>query len=639
MTDEAEERRARIENARLDWDADAPRSVFFDDIYFSGDGAAEAEHVFLHGNGLGARFGAARRFAIGELGFGTGLNFLATWRLWDETAKPEGALLSYFSVEKFPMGADDLQRAHHAWPALGSRAARLRALLPPPVRGVHMLAPAPDIRLILAYGEARDMLAGAEAGVDAWFFDGFSPAKNPDMWRTDIFAEAARLSRPGATFATFTVAGDVRRAAVSAGFSIEKRPGFGRKKEMLAGAIVEPPCAPKRAPWFENASKRPLEPGASIAIIGGGIAGASLAFEASRAGLIPTIIDPQGLAAGASGNPAGLIMPRLDLGDAVGARFFLAAYLHTIRLLSELSGSVFNPCGVLLGAADEAGRARQEKLRAEAPLPAGWMEARENGLFFPQAGIADPPAYVRALVGETALIRARAARLFHEDGPAIQFEDASRRGFDAVILANGLGALDFVEARSLPLSGVAGQIDFFPEAETPPHAIAFGPYTAPAPQGGLVIGATYDKVTHREKPAPSRIATKSNIEAVRAFAPKIAARLVAGEAHPRASLRCQTPDRLLVAGPLPELGVYGAVYDDLRLGVKKDYPAGEMTPGVYILSGLGSRGLVTAPLAAAMLIAEMTGAPAPVGYKIAEALHPARFFIRDLKRARIVRKA
>lgn len=303
-------------------------------------------------------------------------------------------------------------------------------------------------------------------------------------------------------------------------------------------------------------------------------------------------------------------------------------------------GSVFKQSGVILGASDEGERERQQKILAAAPLPEGWMEARAQGLFFPQAGVADPGKFVRALAGGAERVMARATKLVRGNGGvAVEFDNGSRRAFDAVILANGVAALSFVEARSLPLSAVAGQVDWFPDAEAPAQAIAFGPYAAPAPQGGLVIGATYEKLAPGAAPSVSRAATAANIEAVKTFAPDIAAPLKMEEARSRASLRCQTPDRLPVAGPLPDAGFFGAAYDDLRFGCKKNYPPGEMTPGVFILSGLGSRGLVTAPLAAAMIIAEMTNAPAPVDHKIAEALHPARFFIRDLKRARIMRKA
>lgn len=636
---------ARLRTAQIDWTDGAPRSAAFGDVYFSGDGAAEAGHVFLQGNDLAARFAQGGCFAIGELGFGTGLNFLKTWALWNAATKPSRARLRFFSVEAFPLGAADMERAHAAWPDLSPLASRLRAAMPPAVGGVHQVDIAEDVTLVLAYGEAGAMLQRVEGGVDAWFLDGFSPAKNPDMWRTEVLAGVARLSRPNASLATFTVAGEVRRTLASVGFAVEKRAGFGRKKEMLAGHIGAPPRLSARAPWFQDAKPRLLAPGAKIAIIGGGIAGASIAREARRAGLKPVIFDPQGLAAGASGNPAGIVMPRLDLGETAASQFFVAAYLHVIRLLKELNGvtTFFNPCGVLLGASDDADRERRRKILEANLLSEGWIEARTDGLFFPQAGVVSPPEFVAALAGATPVIKSKVTRIVSGDDPAVVLVDGSRCGFDAVILANGIDALSFVEARSLPLTPSAGQIDWFPSARAPDCAIACGPYVAPAPNldgksGGLIIGATYEKIAAGAPASASRAATEENIAAVARFAPELAAALRPQDSQSRAALRCQTPDRLPVAGPLPDLAFFGGAYDDLRLGRQRDYPPAEMIPGVFILSGLGSRGLVTAPLAAAMIVAEMTGAPSPVSHEIAEALHPARFFIRDLKRAQTIRK-
>ncbi|MBI1365683.1 MAG: bifunctional tRNA (5-methylaminomethyl-2-thiouridine)(34)-methyltransferase MnmD/FAD-dependent 5-carboxymethylaminomethyl-2-thiouridine(34) oxidoreductase MnmC [Alphaproteobacteria bacterium] len=630
------EHSGRLEGADIDWETGAPRSRRFGDIYFSGDGEAEAEHIFLAGNDLETRFRSARRFRIGELGFGTGLNFLKTWELWERTA-PAGATLFYVTVEKFPLCEEDLARAHAAWPHLAARAARLRAVLPPPAAGLHCIEIAPRIVLMPALGEAGEILARLRSGIDAWYFDGFAPSKNPAMWSQEIFREAARLSAPGATFATFTVAGEARRALTAAGFAVEKRPGFGRKKEMLAGRIENPAPPAPRAPWFENARPRWLETGARIAVIGGGVAGASLAHAARNAGLIATIIEKDALAAGASGNPAGLIMPRLDLGEDAAARFFRLAYLHTVRLLKDL-GAPFEQCGVLLCAKDKAERERQEKIFKARLLPESWIELRDEGLFFPQAGVVDPAKFVAVLAGGAETVRARAIRIAHEhEKPVVALENGERRDFDAVILANGVEALAFDAARTLPLAAIVGQVDFFPDAPSIAHAIACGAYAAPAPGGGLVIGATYQKRARGEEPVPSRAATAENIEVVAQFAPEAAAHLRAEASAPRASLRCQTPDRLPLVGPLPDVDYYGAVYDDLRLGVKSDYPPGEMLPDLYILSGLGSRGLVTAPFAAAQMIAGLAGAAVDVD--IAEALHPARFFIRELKRARTMRKA
>ncbi|MGE0409573.1 MAG: FAD-dependent 5-carboxymethylaminomethyl-2-thiouridine(34) oxidoreductase MnmC, partial [Amphiplicatus sp.] len=366
-----------------------------------------------------------------------------------------------------------------------------------------------------------------------------------------------------------------------------------------------------------------------------------------RAGLRPTIFDPEGLAAGASGNRAGLVMPRLDLGGGAGARFFLLSYLHTIRLLTSLSKDpsekdLFNACGVLLGATRDEEHERHKKLLAENTAPPDHVRPHDRGLFFPQAGVVDPRKFVAALADGTSVIRRRVVAIERasllekgeESRLALRLDNHSRAACDAVVIANGTEALAFLEARALPLAAVAGQIDWFPKAAAPASALAFGPYAAPAPEGGLLIGATYRKGAA----AVSRAASEENIRALAAFAPEIAARLDPADAIPRAAMRCQTPDRLPVAGPLPDLGFYAAAYEGLRDGRVASAP-GRMIPGVFILSGLGSRGLVTAPLAAAMLIAEMTGAIAPLPADIAEALHPARFFIRDLKRTRKIRKA
>jgi tRNA 5-methylaminomethyl-2-thiouridine biosynthesis bifunctional protein len=625
-----------IEFASVDWEAGAPRSIFFDDIYFSGAGAAETRHVFLDGNALEARFPGAARFTIGELGFGSGLNFLSAADLWRRLRRP-GATLHFLSVEKFPLCAEDLRRAGAAWPQFADGVEALARAYPPPVAGLHHLRFEDGVTLTLGLGDAALLFSRCEACVDAWFLDGFSPAKNPEMWSDAIFREVARLSAPGATAATFTVAGAVRRGLEAAGFKTEKRAGYGRKREMLTAAIDAPPRGSKRAPWFP-AAKTALAPGARVAVIGGGVAGASLADAAAAAGLQATIIDPAGLASGASGNPAGLIMPRLDLGDGAASRFFIAAYLHALatlaRLERETGAALFNACGVAQPSLSESDRQWAEKVLAARLAPPTLVTRRDDGLFFPRAGVVDPVAYVAALARGAELIKASAVSIdAGAEGVRVRLASADAVEAGAAVIANGADALRLAQARTLPLARIAGQVDWFKDAPALEIAHAFGPYAAPAPGGGAVIGATYDKIADGQEPQTSVAATRSTIEAVAAALPGLARSLSALRSAPRASIRCQTPDRLPVAGPAPDFHFYGAAYDRLRTGGARDYPDGAVVPNVYFLTGLGSRGLVTAPLCAAMIVAEMTGAPAPVAHDIAEALHPARFFIRDLKRA------
>lgn len=626
-----------IDHAKVDWDANAPRSIFFDDIYFSGDGVAEARHVFADGNALAERFQTASHFTIGELGFGTGLNMLVAWDMWRRTAKPAGARLELLSFEKFPLASAQFSRAHQAWPQFASLSDRLIASAPPMIEGAYRATLERGVALTLVLGDARDWLSRIDARVDAWFLDGFAPAKNPDLWTPEIFSEIALLSKPGATAATFTVAGGVRSAMQDAGFSIAKRAGFGRKREMLTARLDASPEKSRRAPWFANANLKPLSAGAAIAVIGGGVAGASLAHEIRRSGMIATIIDPDGLAGGASGNPAGLIMPRLDFDDSPPARYFRAAYAQALATIAELERdggrSFFNPCGVHLRPVDDEDRDRQAKILAARLLPTEFAAALDDGIFFPQAGVIDPVAYCAALIGDAPILHRKAMAISSTDEAAmVSLEGGDRISFDAAIIANGRDALRFVSARSLPLDGVLGQIDVFPDAPAPLHASVFGQYAGPAPGGGVVIGATYRRVGADIAPAATMASTLENIDAVRGALPSLAASLHPDAARSRAGIRCQTPDHLPVAGPAPDWNFYGGAYDDLRLGKLRDYPDGQVAPRLYILTGLGSRGLVTAPYTASMMIAEMIGAP--FEREIADALHPARFFIRDLKRSR-----
>lgn len=626
----------KIRTAKVDWVADAPRSILFGDIYFSGEGLAETQHVFLDGNDLERRFADARRFGIGELGFGSGLNFLAAATLWRRRRRP-GARLDYLAIEKHPLTRSDLERVQSAWPALNPLSEALRRDYPPPVAGFHRLCFGADLVLTLVFGEAQAALHACEASVDAWFLDGFAPAKNPDMWTDAIFREIAGLSAPGATAATYTVAGEVRRGLERAGFDVAKRIGYGRKREMLTARLARPADNPsRRAPWFCAPRARARE-SARVAVIGGGIAGASLAFALTNAGCEPIIIDPKGLAAGASGNPAGLIMPRLDLGPGPASEFFLSAYVHARRLIERLQGEsgekVFTPCGARLLATSDGERARQKKILKAGLLPDGWIEGGAEGLFFPHAGVVDPAVFCRRLAKGAPLILKRALRLDDQgEGVAVVFEDG-RETFDVAILANGLDAGRFLEARTLPLKGVMGQIDLFPHAAAPECAVAFGPYAAPAPKGGLVIGATYEPMEFGAAPRTSARATTDNIGAIAAMLQAFGG-LDPRDARPRASARCQSPDRLPIVGPVPDWDFYGAAYDGLRRSERRDYPTAEYLPHRFLLTGLGSRGLVTAPLCSELLVSELSGAPAPFAGAVAEALHPARFFIRELKRAR-----
>lgn len=221
------------QHAALDWrDGRTPASRQFDDPYFSvDDGLAETAHVFLAGNGLPARFRG--EFQIAELGFGTGLNLLVTWAAWEQAGCP--GRLTFTTFEAFPMAPPDRAKALAAFPSLAAFSARLLTLTEKP--GTHALTETLTLHII--NGDARETLPHWIGHADAWFLDGFSPAKNPEMWGPELMNQVARHTRPGGTAATYTAAGHVRRALAQAGFAVTRQPGYGRKRHMTAARMPD----------------------------------------------------------------------------------------------------------------------------------------------------------------------------------------------------------------------------------------------------------------------------------------------------------------------------------------------------------------------------------------------------------------
>ena len=224
-------------SATIEWHDGQPYSSTFEDVYFSSDnGLLETDYVFIKGNELITRWQAStdKQFTIIETGFGTGLNFLCTCKNWLENA-PENTVLHFISVEKYPLTAVDMYKALQRWHELKSIAdallAQYETLLSTGLASFFNH----QIQLHVMFGDATDCLRLLNSKADAWFLDGFAPAKNPDMWQTALFEQMARLSHSKTSFATFTSAGAVRRGLAAAGFVVNKKAGFGKKREMIFG--------------------------------------------------------------------------------------------------------------------------------------------------------------------------------------------------------------------------------------------------------------------------------------------------------------------------------------------------------------------------------------------------------------------
>ena len=302
---------------------------------------------------------------VGELGFGTGLNILALIELWSR-ARPPGAQLHIFSIEAHPIAADEARRALARWPQLSALADRLTAQWPGRARGPHRVE-FPDLGVILdvAVGEVAEALAAWSGQADAWFLDGFAPARNPAMWRDEVLALVAARSAPGAVAATFTVAGQVRRGLAAAGFEVARAPGFGRKRERLTARL---PGAPATA-----------GPARRVAIVGAGIARrrGGAARSARWAGR-PMVFDAEGRGAGASGNPAALVTPRLDAGLAEPAQIFAQAFRRAVALYAALPGLDRRATGACSSRSSRRtpGASRRSPPRtSSSPAPWRWLPA------------------------------------------------------------------------------------------------------------------------------------------------------------------------------------------------------------------------------------------------------------------------
>jgi len=227
--------------AALEWRDGLPYSPAFDDVYFSSDdGLLETEYVFIQGNALISRWQllAGNAFTVLETGFGTGLNFLCACKAWLEYA-PAHAVLHFTSVEKFPLSTPDMHKALLHWQTLQVIADELFAHYDTLLDTGTVSLFNNRVQLQVLFGDATACLSGLDIKADTWFLDGFAPAKNPDMWQPALFTQMARLSNSGATFATFTSAGIVRRGLAAVGFTVIKKPGFGKKREMITGYLTE----------------------------------------------------------------------------------------------------------------------------------------------------------------------------------------------------------------------------------------------------------------------------------------------------------------------------------------------------------------------------------------------------------------
>ncbi|MCP5176180.1 MAG: bifunctional tRNA (5-methylaminomethyl-2-thiouridine)(34)-methyltransferase MnmD/FAD-dependent 5-carboxymethylaminomethyl-2-thiouridine(34) oxidoreductase MnmC [Moraxellaceae bacterium] len=643
-----------IQPASLIWRDGLPYSASFDDIYFSPqDGLAETHYVFLQGNQLAQRFeqlAAQHSFTIAETGFGTGLNFLATWQLWQQTSKQTNTWLHFVSTEKHPLTPQDLQQALALWPTLAPYATQLLAQYPPLVAGWHRLVFAEaNITLTLLFGDANELLPQLSAQVDAWFLDGFAPDKNPDFWQLNLLQHMAKLSHTATTLSTFSAAGAVKRALEQVGFRVTKQKGFGRKREMITATLTQ--ATIRRPSWLEIPT--PVTDNKQAIIIGAGIAGVSCARALALRGWQVTVIEQASQAmSGASGNPAAIIYPKLAPPALSAWHFQQQAYVYLLNILKhETYKDIWQQTGLLWLLAGnqqrEADKIDQHpwpsslvrKVNTDEASKIAGLQIEHDCLYFPQAGYVQPQALAQHWLTHAninTLYNSQVTQLIKQNNNwlAIDAKQQTIAQAPVVIIANALAAQQLSVSQQLPLTAVRGQIGQFNSSSalsTLKPVLCYGGYLTPAyAQGQHCIGASFiPKNTNTHVTTDDHL---HNQQLLAQYLPQLATQLPSIDTwQGRAALRAQANDYLPLVGGLPVYKDFCEDYAALKHG-KVMAQAPRYHQGLYVSLGHGSKGFCFAPLAAEVLAAQLNNEPMPIAQSVLNALHPARFWVKQLKR-------
>ena len=599
--------KAPLVPAHLAFTADGtPYSASFDDVYHSqAGGLAQAQHVFLGGNDLPARWRGRARFTILETGFGLGLNFLATRAAWrHDPGRP--AKLHFVSIEKHPFSVADLAHLHARYPELGELSAELRVAWPMLVPGMHRLEfDAGRVVLTLVFADIADALPQLRFATDAFYLDGFAPAKNPDMWTPRVLKAIGRLCATEATLATYTAASMVREHLGAAGFAVGKRPGFAGKRDMT--------CA-----RFRLARATPPEPVRSALVIGAGLAGSAVCERLAARGWAVTLIErhPEP-AQEASGNHSGAFHPLMTSDDSFLARISRASFLHALRHWQTLDAVSWARCGVLQMARHADEDEAQHAALAMHSYPAEYVryltreaagqvaggEVPAGGLWFDRGGWVQPASLVRALLG-----KARVETRYTVEVAALQRDVVGWAALDpvgrviaraaSVVLANAGDAVRLAPP-GIMLRRVRGQITYLPAEQLPGFSAVLlrGGVLLPPVAGVAVAGASYDIDDEDAEPRPDSHA--GNLQRLARILPDAHAAFDPATLQGRVGFRAVAIDRLPVVGPLQ--------------------------PGLFGAFAYASRGIVWCSLMAELLASRMEGEPLPLEERLARAVAPERF--------------
>lgn len=655
-----------IETADLCWRSGIPVAKGFDDIYFSTEsGLDETHHVFINGNNLLERWQslsstASTQFVIGELGFGSGLNFLLTWSLWMKHA-PENATLHFISCEKHPLKKEDLEKSLALWPRLALEAEEFIQSYPVLTPGFHHLNFCHGrVKLTLMLGDAlfcfSQLLQAGQSSierllhtksVDAWYLDGFAPVKNPLMWQEDLLKVIALLSDDQTTLATFSAAGDVKRGLQSVGFQVEKKRGFGRKREMITARfkISDISLSKPYTPWSFSVPHRPKLKNAII--LGGGLAGCFLARSLAERGWSITVIDGHELPGhGASGNTQAVLFPNFSRYHAPLTEYMLHAFQYAHRIYrnllkkNQIMGELNGIIQLAYSEQEEiyqAGLASWfchypelgQLISAEEAAKLAGISVRSSGLYIPMAGWIDSQQLCEWLV--------KHERINWQGGLSIDSVSHNNHYWildnfetETLVVANGYQANQFEQTAFLPLKPIRGQMTSIAvscDSANLKLPLCANGHVLPPRNNAHLIGATYNLGSYdekcREHDAYENIKKINNLPLDLQWSEEVITNW--------AGVRAATPDYLPFAGPVPIRQDFERLFAGLATNSKR-WITQTMPcyPGLYIFAGFGSRGLTTIPLSAEWLAGLINNEATILPRRLVQAISPARFIRKDI---------
>jgi len=629
------------------------QSDMFGDLYFSNQGALEEiEHNFLLPNLLPSRFKSLEShhvFTIGETGFGTGLNFLKTWQLFETTAT-EHSRLHFISVEKHPLTKNDLINALKAFPRLKTFSQQLLALYPKLLPGFHTLH-FENVTLTLIFSDAFEGLKQCHAKVDAWFLDGFTPDSNAQMWRVELIKQIAQMSHLTTTLSTFSCARMIKDALLGSGFVFKTKKGFAKKREMLTAKYIglHGPNKPPSNQFYSLHSCQPSFKSKKIAVIGAGFSGCSTAYTLTKSGHQVTIFDQHSaIANGASSNPKAAIYLKPGSKNSYNNRFYLSAFFHSLQQ-AKTDNLPIEICGMIQLIHNQKEAIKQSELLSsnlyyddivynktskELSEIAG-IDINTHGLFYPQGAKATPKALCEfwakgiKFIGDCKIISIEQ----NNEKWILKSENDTPFEFDQVVICNAYSATQFEQTRHLPLKKIRGQVTSCNAGIKSKHlktVICGEHYITPTDNEQHCFGATFDLKDEDEQVRQAD--NIKNIKNIELMLPSIKGELLPNHAIGKSGFRCTTPDYMPVVGPCVPAKEYSEQFKHIQNPRLQSLEKAPVYDGLFINVGLGSKGASTASLCAQIITNLINKQSMYIEKDLLDHLHPGRFLIRDIVR-------